>query len=132
MMHRCNDPNVPSYKWYGARGIRVCDRWYTVASFIEDMGPRPEGYTLDRIDNDGDYEPGNCQWANPAAQNANQNRDYELCENGHPAFMKNSAGHCRICIITARRQRNGHELPYYDEWIKTETGYAKSPADLAV
>ena len=62
MLQRCNNPKNIAYKWYGGRGIRVCKEWHKYDNFHKDMGDRPEGYQLDRIDNDGDYKLSNCRW----------------------------------------------------------------------
>lgn len=73
MIKRCHNPNDKAYKNYGARGISVCDRWRdSFVNFYADMGGRPEGLSLDRINNDGNYEPGNCRWANQATQHENR------------------------------------------------------------
>ena len=65
MIRRCEDPTLPAYRWYGGIGIKVCQRWReSFTAFLEDMGERPIGLELDRIDPDGDYEPGNARWLN--------------------------------------------------------------------
>jgi hypothetical protein len=73
MRVRCHNERNPAYKWYGGRGIRICDRWSSFESFLADMGPRPSlKHSLDRIDSDGDYEPGNCRWADTKTQGRNR------------------------------------------------------------
>lgn len=71
MRSRCRDVSNASYPSYGARGITVCDRWHEFENFLEDMGERPSlDHSIDRIDPDGNYEPGNCRWLTRAEQNA--------------------------------------------------------------
>jgi hypothetical protein len=71
MLSRCENPAAPNFQWYGARGITVCERWRAFANFLADMGERPSGTTLDRIDGTRGYQPGNCRWATPAEQSQN-------------------------------------------------------------
>lgn len=73
MRRRCTDPSRNSYKNYGARGIKVCERWNSFKTFLSDMGPRPsKKHSLERIDNEGNYEPGNCRWATKIEQSLNK------------------------------------------------------------
>lgn len=78
MKQRCYDAKKQSYRYYGGLGITVCEAWRnSFAAFLADMGPRPEGTTLDRIDPFGNYEPSNCRWADAETQNSNQRRHHE-------------------------------------------------------
>jgi hypothetical protein len=72
MRQRCNDPDSKSYHNYGGRGITICDRWQSFSNFQADMGERPEGYTIERLDVNGNYQPDNCIWADAADQSANR------------------------------------------------------------
>lgn len=91
MIQRCTNPNVEKYPLYGGRGITVCPRWRrSFTSFLDDMGPKPPGTTINRKNNDGHYEPGNCEWATPKQQAANRrasvnhNSKKTRCPSGHP------------------------------------------------
>lgn len=72
MKRRCNAPNNQNYRYYGARGIKVCARWTVFENFLKDMGERPDDTSLDRKDSNGNYEPENCRWANSATQAKNK------------------------------------------------------------
>ena len=83
MKARCFNQNHPKYRLYGARGITVCDRWRNdFQAFVADMGDRPEGHSLDRIDNDGDYTPENCRWATVHQQVNNRGKYKQITNKG--------------------------------------------------
>ena len=74
MRQRCWNPRHLHFAEYGGRGITIDERWWTFRGFLADMGERPAGTTLDRLDKDGPYAPGNCRWATPSEQNRNRRR----------------------------------------------------------
>jgi hypothetical protein len=83
MMARCRNPRVPMWKHYGGRGIVVCDHWKVFANFLDDMGVRPSSdHQIERLDDDGHYEPGNCVWATAKEQQANTSKVRFLTYNG--------------------------------------------------
>ncbi len=84
MKQRCSNPKNPSYGNYGGRGIEVCKRWEdSFLSFLEDMGKTPgRGFSLDRINNNGNYEPGNCRWADAGVQRRNSRQNNFICIDG--------------------------------------------------
>lgn len=72
MIQRCTNPKSGDWYLYGERGIAVCERWRKFENFLADMGEKPDGLSIDRIDNDGNYEPGNCRWATAIEQRHNR------------------------------------------------------------
>lgn len=73
ILRRCFNSKFSAYKYYGGRGIKVCERWLKFENFFADMGERPPGLQIDRKDNNGHYEPSNCRWVTPKENNANRN-----------------------------------------------------------
>jgi len=101
---RCLNPKSSSFAYYGGRGISVCDRWRdSFEAFLADMGKKPSPrHSIDRIDNDGNYEPGNCRWATRAEQLANR-RPYKLTWIGFYKVTKNPRATVADMLAAANR-----------------------------
>ena len=89
MKQRCSNPKLPQYKNYGGRGITVCARWLeSFENFLVDMGEKPLGLTIDRINVDGNYEPQNCRWLSKAGQQKNRRNCQIFTHNGMTMTMR--------------------------------------------
>lgn len=118
---RCNDSGSDSWKWYGGRGISVCTRWDSFEAFLADMGPRPSPlHSIDRKDNDGNYEPGNCRWTTSGVQLANQRKR---------GISRAAAADLRSMVAagaTVKKAAQKYGLPYSTAyWIAR--GVSKAP-----
>ena len=134
MIQRCENPNNSRYKDWGGRGIKVCERWHDFRNFFADMGVRSFGLMLDRINNDGNYEPGNCRWATQKEQNNNKRSNSccgvrpqhwfrawhkdkicQLISNNQNKFAKQhslSLGNINQCLHEKRKQHKGWTFCY--------------------
>lgn len=112
MLARCLNENHPPYRYYGGRGIKVCDRWLGkdgFANFYSDMGPRPSlELSLDRIDNDGPYDPANCRWATRVQQQRNKRSSVVVEFGGMKMTLAEWASRLGVTytVLMHRRQRN--------------------------
>ena len=112
MKARTTNPNNGHYHVYGGRGIEVCDEWFnSFETFLKDMGEAPEGLSIDRIDNDGHYEPSNCRWATPQQQSRNHSRNVWLEANGVRKCLSDWADDlgCTSYAIQKRLERGWDE-----------------------
>ena len=109
MVQRCTNPKTPEWKYYGGRGVTVCERWLKFENFLADMGERPEGLTLDRRKNDGGYSKDNCRWSTHSEQMQNTRQNVVIEIGGRSQCL---AAWCREYkmdqqTVTNRVQRRG-------------------------
>jgi hypothetical protein len=100
MLRRCNTPSDPSYKYYGARGISVCERWLKFENFLADMGEKPEGLSIERKDSLGNYCPENCIWDTVHNQARNRRSNVYLTHQGITLCMTDWANKLGISVFT--------------------------------
>lgn len=109
MKSRCLNPNSTEYAFYGGRGIKVCRRWMTFENFIADMGQKPSPkHSIDRLNSNGNYKPGNCKWSTHAEQDRNRRSNRNFTVNGMTFCMTDWAKRL--------------EIPYKTLWMKIERG----------
>ena len=113
MRKRCNNKNDARYNDYGGRGITVCERWNSFENFLADMGPRPKGFSIERVNVDGNYEPSNCKWI-PWRDQSKNRRHKTHCKKGHELSPENttisydgkySHRRCKACYAVGRKAR---------------------------
>lgn len=91
---RCTNPKHDSYKYYGGRGVKICERWKSFSCFLEDVGPRPSlRHSIERIDTNGDYCPGNCKWATAKEQANNRRNNVWITIRGESKTVAQWADH---------------------------------------
>lgn len=112
MLGRCYEPYSTGYQNYGARGIRVCEQWHTFENFLADMGQPPaSGFSLDRIDNDGDYEPGNCRWTTRVIQNRNRRFCRQFTHEGRTQLLTDWAKELGVNLSTISMRIDAYGWP---------------------
>lgn len=128
MLERCNRPAHQFYLYYGGRGIAVCKRWMTFENFLADMGLKPKGKSLDRIDPNGNYEPGNCRWATSKEQARNVSNIRTITHNGKTQTIAAWADDLgvKVCTLHMRLFRGWSVADTLERPIKEE-GTWKQP-----
>ena len=104
MRDRCENSNSENFYNYGARGISVCDRWKSFENFLSDMGVPASNHSIDRINNDGNYDPLNCKWSTRCEQNRNKRNNRLLSLHGITKTLSEWANHLNICQSSLRER----------------------------
>lgn len=114
MIARCTNPKIPNWKDYGGRGITACDRWNSFENFLADMGVSPKGLQLDRLNNDGNYDPGNCVYSTPSAQSRNRRNTQRIIIDGKDMSVIEA---CETYGVSYAKVREvvTHRLRYYNK-----------------
>jgi len=132
LKQRCYNTNCKKYPIYGGRGIKVCDRWLeSFSNFLEDMGEKPKGFTLDRVDNNGDYSKENCRWATPKEQALNRRTNRLITFNGQTKtitewahelgiFHNGLSKRLKTMPLEKALSKDYYGNQYIPEWIKSE------------
>ncbi len=135
MIQRCLNPNAPEYKYYGGRGISICEKWKTFASFYADMGDRPPGKSLDRKDPNGNYEPSNCRWATRSEQASNKRNSLLIAFKGKSQCAMDWSQETGIpySTIRGRCKRGLSPEEILKEFITSDKAFLRdvSPAELS-
>lgn len=106
MRRRCMDKNAPYWKYYGGKGIKICERWSSFTAFFEDMGRCPDGFTLDRVDSSKDYEKSNCRWATQKQQMRNTSWNRMIEHNGQTKCLSEWAADLGLQVPTLSARLN--------------------------
>lgn len=134
MLMRCSNPNVDGYKHYGGRGIKVCNRWsgnLGFENFIKDMGERPDGTTLDRIDYNGNYEPSNCHWATSDEQANNRTDNIYIIVGGRKITAKQFCKALGLNYWVAIKQiQRGYDINIIAKDVRFNQGEYRRRHDL--
>ena len=123
MVQRCSNPKDRNYKNYGGRGVTVCDSWRVFANFFADMGQKPAGMTLERIDNNKGYSPGNCKWASRQQQMRNTRANVWVAVDGVRMVFKDAAKLTTVSRTTLYSYLSKHNLTHQeviDLWLPRE------------
>jgi hypothetical protein len=116
MRGRCHNPKSPRFKDYGERGVSICERWHDFEAFFADMGPRPSSlHSIERENNNGNYEPDNCVWALPQKQNRNQRSNIIVNYQGQSVTLAEA-------VETANA--NGYPILYHSAYSRIARGWS--------